>query len=171
MKFCLHFRQAKCIVSMKIKRLILILHSFFKFSIFPSVTPLQHIGTFFISFLRNYLIWLRIMKSLTILSFLWKCYNLWWLPPGVCELCSLLAIFKWIYTCADQWHFNGPWYIFMGSLHSPQVVLITVSRIPHFLCCCLTVVCGSPYSYTVHETLRFCGSHQALNCLLMSHKC
>ena len=37
--------------------------------------------------------WLRIMKSLTILSFLWKCYNLWWLPPGVCELCSLLAIF------------------------------------------------------------------------------
>ena len=33
------------------------------------------------------------MKSLTILSFLWKCYNLWWLPPGVCELCSLLAIF------------------------------------------------------------------------------
>ena len=33
------------------------------------------------------------MKSLTILSFLWKCYNLWWLRPGVCELCSLLAIF------------------------------------------------------------------------------
>ena len=33
------------------------------------------------------------MKSLTILSFLWKCYNLWWLPPGVCELRSLLAIF------------------------------------------------------------------------------
>ena len=26
-------------------------------------------------------------------NFLWKCYNLWWLPPGVCELCSLLAIF------------------------------------------------------------------------------
>ena len=33
------------------------------------------------------------MKSLTILSFLWKCYNLWWLLPGVCELRSLLAIF------------------------------------------------------------------------------
>ena len=33
------------------------------------------------------------MKSLTIFSFLWKSYNLWWLPPGVCELCSLLAIF------------------------------------------------------------------------------
>ena len=25
--------------------------------------------------------------------FLWKCNNLWWLPPGVCELRSLLAIF------------------------------------------------------------------------------
>ena len=37
--------------------------------------------------------WFRILKSLTILSFLWKCYNLWWLPPGVCEFCSLLAIF------------------------------------------------------------------------------
>ena len=42
--------------------------------------------------------WFRIMKSLTILSFLWKCYNLWWLRPGVCELCSLLAIFNW-----QQW--------------------------------------------------------------------
>ena len=39
--------------------LILILPSFFKFSIFPSVTPILHrsIGTFFHqSFLRNYLI-------------------------------------------------------------------------------------------------------------------
>ena len=37
------------------------------------------------------------MKSLLILSFLWKCYNLRWLPPGVCELCSLLAIFIFMY--------------------------------------------------------------------------
>ena len=29
---------------------------------------------------------------LTILSFLWKWYNLWWLPIWVCELCSLLAL-------------------------------------------------------------------------------
>ena len=29
-------------------------------------------------------------------NFLWKCYNLWWLPPGVCELCSLLAIFYFV---------------------------------------------------------------------------
>ena len=30
--------------------------------------------------------WFRIMKSLTNLSFLWKCYSLWWLLPGVYEL-------------------------------------------------------------------------------------
>ena len=45
------------------------------------------------------------MKSLTILSFLWKCFNLWRLPLGVCELCTLLAIFcscKWIYMCNPQ---------------------------------------------------------------------
>ena len=77
---------------METKVLILILPSFFKFSIFPSVTLILHIWTFFIKVFSE-TTWFRIMKSLTILSFLWKCYNLWWLPPGVCELCSLLAIF------------------------------------------------------------------------------
>ena len=41
---------------MKIKMLILILPSFFKFLIFPSVTPVYNIETFFIGFLRIYLI-------------------------------------------------------------------------------------------------------------------
>ena len=45
------------------------------------------------------------MKSLTILSFLWKFYILWWLPPGVCELCSLLAIFS--YFTLDIKSLNG----------------------------------------------------------------
>ena len=53
---------------------------------------LYNIWTFFIKVFSE-ASWFRIMKSLTILSFLWRCYNLWWLPPGVCELCSLLAIF------------------------------------------------------------------------------
>ena len=52
--------------------------------------------------------WFRIMKSLTILSFLWKCYKLWWLPPGVCELCSLLAIL-WsnVRTCMTSFGTNN----------------------------------------------------------------
>ena len=77
---------------MKSKVLILILPSFFKFLIFPSITLIQHIWTFFIKVFSE-TTWSRIMKSLTILSFHWKCFNLWWLPLGVCELCSLLAIF------------------------------------------------------------------------------
>ena len=82
---------------MKMKVLIHILPSFFKFSIFPSVILIWHIWIFFIKVFSE-TTWFRIMKSLTILSFLWKCYNLWWLPPGVCELCSLLAIFfQWIF--------------------------------------------------------------------------
>ena len=58
------------------------------------------------------------MKSLTILSFLWKCYNLWWPPPGVCELCSLLAIFVGFillqFSGDDSWISMGP---FMQTKH------------------------------------------------------
>ena len=44
------------------------------------------------------------MKSLTILSFLWKCYNLWWLPPVVCELGSLLVL-----VFMSSWNFMLSW--------------------------------------------------------------
>ena len=46
-----------------------------------------------IAYLSLYFLFLSLKTN-----FLWKCYNLWWLPPGVCELCSLLAIFyDWIF--------------------------------------------------------------------------
>ena len=80
---------------MKIKLLILILPS-------SNFQFLYNIWTFFIKVFSE-ASWFRIMKSLTILSFLWRFYNLWWLPPGVCELCSLLAIFILIPTVA--WYF------------------------------------------------------------------
>ena len=53
---------------MKMKVLIFILPSFFKFSIFPSVILIWHIWTFFIKVFSE-TTWFRIMKSLTILSF------------------------------------------------------------------------------------------------------
>ena len=109
---------------MKNKVLILILPSFFKFLIFPSIFLIQHIWTFFIKVFSE-TTWSRIMKSLTILSFLWKCYNLWWLPPGVCELCSLLAIFITV-----------PWsHFFCTTILSPLCphLIITVPW-SHFFC-------------------------------------
>ena len=53
---------------MKIKMLILNLLSFFKFLIFPYVTLIEHIWTFFIKVFSE-TTWFRIMKSLTILIF------------------------------------------------------------------------------------------------------
>ena len=86
--------------------------------------------------------WFRIIKFLTILSFLWKCYNLWWLPQGVFELCSLLAIFflerrAWMPLFPEIFIRLKPiiflliQYTYDGSLYVSSLSLV---RIPKFRC-------------------------------------
>ena len=109
------------------------------------------------------------MKSLTILSFFWKCYNLWWLPPGVCELCSLLAIFhlricqsitSFLLNILRNWwnniiktHINQCWMGFMSWHILKQIKkawietsLSTLSRywsVTQFLCVHTCRSCGN----------------------------
>ena len=74
---------------MKIKMLILILPSFFKFSIFPSVTPLTHRDIFHQRFLRNYLI--KDYEIFNNFVFSLKVLQPLRATAGKCELYSLLA--------------------------------------------------------------------------------
>ena len=114
---------------LKVKTLKFILSSFSMF--FFCHSYITHMNVF--DRVSSETTWFGIMKSSTILSLLWKCYNHWWLPTGACELCSLLAIFQSVFLishCNADFGCSIYWVVLAIQLTGWFVVFSGLGSLP-----------------------------------------